>query len=54
MQENIIFIGLVVIVISVLLLRWIGAWMLRINEVIGLLKDIKELLKLSSKVDPPK
>lgn len=33
------------LVLLVLLFRAIGAWMLRIDEVIVLLRDIKEILK---------
>ncbi|WP_165930271.1 hypothetical protein [Flavobacterium sp. GT3P67] len=34
-----------VIVVAVLLIRWIGAWMLRIDEVITLQKEILKELK---------
>jgi hypothetical protein len=40
-----IIIGIVIFVVIVLVLRLFGAWMLRIDEVIALLKDIRELLK---------
>ena len=37
-------------VIIVLVLRWLGAWMLRITEVISLQKEIlEELKKMNSK-----
>lgn len=39
-----VIIGLALIVGFILLMRLIGAWMLRIDEVISLLKDIKRLL----------
>lgn len=37
--------ALVIFVVFVLLIRLIGAWMLRINEIINLQKDILEELK---------
>lgn len=40
-----LLIGIVIVIIVVLVLRLFGAWMLRIDEVIALLKDIRELLK---------
>ena len=43
-------IGIAIFIGIVLILRLIGSWMLRINEVINLQKDIlHELKKLSSK-----
>jgi len=40
-----IVIILLVVFAGVFLLRAFGAWMLRINEVIALLRDIKNLMK---------
>jgi hypothetical protein len=36
---------LAIIVVAVLVMRWIGAWMLRIDEVINIQKQILEELK---------
>lgn len=39
-------------VITILILRWIGAWMFRINDVIKLQKEIlDELKRIKLKVD---
>jgi uncharacterized protein YoxC len=37
-----IMIGIAIFIISILLIRWIGAWMLRIDEVIKELKKINK------------
>ena len=37
-----IIVGLVVFIVFILLIRWIGAWMLRIDEVITELKRINK------------
>lgn len=42
-MEVIIF--LIITILFVLLMRLVGAWMLRINEVINRLEDIIKLLK---------
>lgn len=42
-MEVIVF--LITIVVIILVFRLVGAWMLRINEVINRLEDIVELLK---------
>jgi len=44
MAESILVIGLAFVVGFILIVRLFGAWMLRINEVIKLLKEIKILL----------
>lgn len=43
------FIGIIVIIgVLIFVMRLLGAWMLRINEVIKLLKEIKsQLIKLN-------
>ena len=46
-----ILIPVIVIVISVLVLRAVGSWMLRINDVIDLQKEILQELK---KMNNPK
>lgn len=46
-----IVLGIVIIVGIVLLVRLFGAWMLRIDEVISQLKEIKELLKKEPNAD---
>lgn len=46
-MEVIVF--LVITVFIVLILRLVGAWMLRINEVINRLEDIVKLLKENNK-----
>lgn len=42
-MEVIVF--LIITIVFVLLMRLIGAWMLRINEIINRLEDIVKLLK---------
>lgn len=42
-MEVIVF--LIITIVFVLLMRLVGAWMLRINEVINRLEDIVKLLK---------
>ncbi len=47
MEEGIgLLLGIVLIVVFILLMRLLGAWMLRINEVIRELKVIREILAL--------
>lgn len=46
-MEVIVF--LIITVFIVLILRLVGAWMLRINEVINRLEDIVKLLKENNK-----
>lgn len=40
-----LFILIIVPTLIILILRWIGAWMFRINDVINLQKEILEELK---------
>jgi len=40
-----LFLGIMVIAGAILFFRFVGAWMLRINEVITLLKKIEENTK---------
>ena len=42
-MEVIVF--LIITIVFVLLMRLVGAWMLRINEIINRLEDIVKLLK---------
>ncbi|MHB9140333.1 MAG: hypothetical protein ACYC25_00470 [Paludibacter sp.] len=44
-MESDVIIGFIVIIVAILLLRGIGAWMLRIDEVIKYEKEIIEELK---------
>ncbi len=37
-----IIVGIVIFIVLILLTRWIGAWMLRIDEIIKELKRINE------------
>lgn len=46
-MEVIVF--LIITIVFVLLMRLVGAWMLRINEVINRLEDIVKLLKENKK-----
>jgi len=43
-----IFLWLLVAVIFIFIVRWLGAWMFKINEVISLQKEILEELKKSN------
>jgi len=38
-------IGIIIFIVLILIIRWIGAWMLRIDEVIFQLKSINANLK---------
>lgn len=40
-----IIIGIIVFILLILIIRWVGAWMLRIDEVIHLLRSINANLK---------
>ena len=46
-MEVIVF--LIIMVVTILVFRLVGAWMLRINEVINRLEDIIKLLKDNEK-----
>jgi NhaP-type Na+/H+ or K+/H+ antiporter len=43
--------AIIIIVLVVLVMRFLGAWMLRINEIIDLLKEIKVLLKSETEIE---
>lgn len=43
-------VAVIIIVVFVIVMRWIGAWMLRIDEIIDLQKEtLAELKKISTK-----
>jgi len=44
-----IFLIIIIIIISIVIIRLFGAWMLRINEVITLLKEINNNLQKKNK-----
>ncbi len=46
-----LFIGVIIVVVIILLIRFFGAWMFRIDEVIKNQKEIIKILKNNNDVD---